>query len=221
MYSASVNVAFALAASISLCRVEPRLHDRGELLELGCVKEEEAGVKAIDSRTMCSIGGVGDWDVVEDGEAGAGCFELGSDDFKEIGNFQVLEIEGTGRGRWDNGSVSGGSLRGGDAGGERGASETLLERTALLLSTLLGGETLDGGAVAGLARVNLVPISRSEGTGGYTGRFGDVLYDRADVARHVVIGAPRLAARLKNVGDELGEVAAKARLRSGARFAGH
>ena len=97
----------------------------------------------------------------------------------------------------------------------------MLKRAALLLSALFGDEALDGGTVAGLARVNLVPIGWGEGAGGYAGRFGDVLYDRADVARRVVIGAPRLAARLKNVGDELGEVAAKARLRSGARFAGH
>ena len=59
---------------------------RGELLELGCVEEEETGTKAVDSRTMFSIGGVGDRDVVEDGEAGAGGFELSPDDLKEIGD---------------------------------------------------------------------------------------------------------------------------------------
>ena len=97
----------------------------------------------------------------------------------------------------------------------------LLEGTALLLSMLLGGETLDGGTVAGLARVNLVPIGRGEGTGGYAGHFRNVLYDGADVARRVVIGASCLAARLEDVGDELGEMAVKTRLRSGARFARH
>ena len=107
---------------------------RGELLELGRVEEEETGAKAVDSRTMFSIGGVGDWDVVEDGEASAGCLELGSDDLEEIGNLQALEVEGTGRGRRGNGSESGGSLRGGNVGGERGAGETLFERTALLSS---------------------------------------------------------------------------------------
>ena len=194
---------------------------RGQLLELGGVEEEETGTKSIDGRAMFAIGGVGDGDIVEDGEASAGCFELGPDDLEEVGDFETLKVEGAGRGRRGNGSVGGGGLRGGDAGGERGAGEALLEGTALLLSTLLGGETLDGGAVAGLAHVNLVPISRSEGTGGYTGRFGDVLYDRADVARRVVIGASRLATRLEDVSDELVEVAAKTRLRSGARFARH
>ena len=97
----------------------------------------------------------------------------------------------------------------------------MLKRAALLLSALFSGEVLDGGAMASLACVNLVPVGRGEGTGGYAGRFRNVLYDGVDVARRVMIGAPRLAARLKNVGDELGEVAAKARLRSGARFAGH
>ena len=97
----------------------------------------------------------------------------------------------------------------------------MLERAALLLSTLLGGEALDRGAVAGLARVDLVPIGGGEGARGYSGRFGDVLNDSADVACRVVVRASRLAARLKNVGNELGEVAAKMRLRSGARFARH
>ena len=72
-----------------------------------------------------------------------------------------------------------------------------------------------------MARVDLVPVGWGEGAGGYAGRFRDVLYDCADVTRRVVVGASRLAARLKDVGDELGEVAAKTRLRSGARFAGH
>ena len=80
---------------------------RGEFLELGGVEEEETGAKAVDSRTMFSIGGVGDWDVVEDGEAGTGCLELSSDDLEEIGNLQALEVEGTGRGRRGNGSESG------------------------------------------------------------------------------------------------------------------
>ena len=53
------------------------------------------------------------------------------------------------------------------------------------------------------------------------GRFRNVLYDCADVACCVVIGASCLAARLKDVGDKLGEVAAKTWLGSGARFAGH
>ena len=194
---------------------------RGKFLELSGVQEEEAGAKTINGRTVLAVGGVWDGDVVKDGEAGASGFELGADDFEEVGHLQTLKIKGAGRGRRGDGGVGGGGLRGGDARGEGGASEALLEGTALLLSTLLGGETLDGGAVAGLARVNLVPIGRSEGTGGHTGCFGDVLYDRADVACRIVIGAPRLATRLKNVGDELGEVAAKVRLRSGARFAGH
>ena len=97
----------------------------------------------------------------------------------------------------------------------------MLERAALLLGMLLGGKALDRGAMAGLARVNLVPIGRGEGSGGYTGHLGDVLDDSADVARCVVVGSTSLAARLKDVGDELGQVAAKARLRRGARFAGH
>ena len=71
------------------------------------------------------------------------------------------------------------------------------------------------------AGVDLVPVGGGEGAWGYAGRFGDVLDNSADVARGVVIGTTSLAARLKDVGDELGEVAAKARLRSGARFAGH
>ena len=193
----------------------------GELLEFGRVEEEETGTKAVDSRTMFSIGGVGNWDVVEDGKASAGCLELSSDDLEEIGNLQALEVESTGRGRRGDGGVSGGGLRGGDAGGKRGASKTLLERAALLLGTLLGGKALDRGAMAGLARVNLVPIGGGEGAWGYSGHFRDVLNDSADVARRVVVRASRLAARLENVGDELGEVAAKTRLRSGARFAGH
>ena len=72
-----------------------------------------------------------------------------------------------------------------------------------------------------MARVDLVPVGWGEGAGGYAGRFGDVLYDCADVTRRVVVRSSRLAARLKDVGDELGQVAAKARLRRGARFAGH
>ena len=97
----------------------------------------------------------------------------------------------------------------------------MLKRAALLLSALFGNEALDGGTVAGLACVNLVPIGWGEGAGGYAGRFGDVLYDCADVTRRVVVRSSRLAARLKDVGDELGKVAAKTRLRSGARFARH
>ena len=90
-----------------------------------------------------------------------------------------------------------------------------------MLSTLLGNETLNGGAVAVLTRVDLVAVSRGEGAWGYSGRFGDVLNDRADVASRVMVWAARLATRLDDVGDELGEVAAKTRLGSGARFAGH
>ena len=97
----------------------------------------------------------------------------------------------------------------------------MLERAALLLSALFGDEALDGGTVAGLARVNLVPIGWGEGAGGYARRFGDVLDNSVDVARSVVVRAARLATRLEDVGDELGEVAAKTRLRSGARFARH
>ena len=72
-----------------------------------------------------------------------------------------------------------------------------------------------------MARVDLVPIGRGEGAGGYSGRFGDVLNNRADVARCVVVRASRLATRLEDVGDELGKVTVKTRLRSGARFARH
>ena len=89
------------------------------------------------------------------------------------------------------------------------------------MSALFGGEAVDGGAVAGLARVNLVPVGWGKGAGGYAGRFRDVLNNRADVARCVVVRASRLAARLEDVGDKLGEVAAKTRLRSGAKFARH
>ena len=179
------------------------------------------GAKAIDSRTMFSIGGVGDWDVVEDGEASAGCLELSPDDLEEIRDLQALEIEGTGRGRQGNGSEGGGGLCGGDARGEGGTGKALLEGAALLLSVLLGNKTLNRGAVAVLTRVDLVPVGRGEGAGGYSGRFGDVLNNCADVARCVVVGSSRLAARLEDVGDELGEVTAKTRLRSGTRFARH
>ena len=72
-----------------------------------------------------------------------------------------------------------------------------------------------------MARVDLVPVGWGEGAGGYAGRFRDVLYDRADVTRRVVVRSSRLSARLKDVGDELGQVAVKAQLRRGARFAGH
>ena len=194
---------------------------RGEFLELSGVQEEEAGAKTINGRTGIAVGGVWDGDVVKDGEAGASGFEFGADDFEEVGHLQTLKVKGAGRGRRGDGGVGGGGLRGGDAGGERETGEALLEGTALLLSTLLGGETLDGGAVAGLTRVNFVPISGGEGARGYAGRFGDVLNDRADVASRVMVWAARLATRLDDVGDELGEVAAKTRLRSGARFARH
>ena len=97
----------------------------------------------------------------------------------------------------------------------------MLKRAALLLSVLFGDEALDGGTVADLARVNLVPIGWGEGAGGYAGRFGDVLDNSTDVAGCVMVGPTSLAARLEDVGDELGEVAAKTRLGGGARFAGH
>ena len=97
----------------------------------------------------------------------------------------------------------------------------MLKRAALLLSALFGDKALDGGTVAGLACINLVPIGWGEGAGGYAGCFGDVLDDGADVARRVVIWAARFTTRLKNVGDEWGKVAAKTRLRGGARFARH
>ena len=159
--------------------------------------------------------------IVEDGEARSGGLEFGPDDLKEIGDFQAFEVECTGRRRRGDGGVGGRGLRGGYARGERGAGEALLEGTAPLLSALLGGESLDGGTVAGLACVDLVPIGWGEGSGGCAGRLGDVLDDSANVARCVMVRASRLAARLKDVGDELGEVAAKTRLRSGARFARH
>ena len=130
-------------------------------------------------------------------------------------------LAGAGRGRRGDGSVGGGGLRSSDAGGERGAGKALLEGTALLLSALLSGEALGRGAVAGLMRVDLVPISGGEGAGGHAGCFRDVLNDCANVASRVVIWAARLATRLDDVGDELGEVVAKTRLGSGARFAGH
>ena len=72
-----------------------------------------------------------------------------------------------------------------------------------------------------MARVDLVPVGWGKGAGGYAGRFRDVLNNRADIARCVVVRASRLAARLEDVSDELGEVAAKTRLGGGARFAGH
>ena len=72
-----------------------------------------------------------------------------------------------------------------------------------------------------MACVDLVPVGWGEGTGGYAGRFRDVLYDSANIARRIVIWVSRLAAQLEDVGDELGKVATKTRLRSGARFAGH
>ena len=106
----------------------------------------------------------------------------------------MFEVEDARRGRRGDGGVSGGGLRGGNAGGERGAGKTLLERAALLLSTLLGGKVLDRGAMAGLARVNLVPIGGGEGAWGYSRHFGDVLNDSADVARRVVVRVSRLAA---------------------------
>ena len=194
---------------------------RGEFLELGCVEEEESDTKAVDSHTMFSIGRVRDGDVVEDGKAGASGFEFSSNDLKEIRDLQALEVEGTGRGHRGNGSEGGGGFCGGDARGEGGAGQALLERAALLLSALLSGESLNGGTVAGLARVDLVPIGRGEGSGGYAGHLGDVLDDSADVARCVMVRASCLAARLEDVSDELGAVAAKTRLRSGARFARH
>ena len=194
---------------------------RGQLLELGGVEDEETGTKAVDGCAMFSIGGVRDGDVVEDSEAHAGGFEFGPNDLEKIGDFQALRVKCARCGCWGNGGVGGGGLCGGDARGEGGAGKALLEGAALLLSALLGNETLNRGAVAVLTRVDLVPVSRGEGAWGYTGRFGNVLDDGADVARRVVIGASRLAARLEDVGDELGEVAAKTRLRSGARFAGH
>ena len=165
----------------------------GELLELGCVEEEETGMKAVDGRTMFLIGGVGDWDVVEDGEASASGFELGANNFEEVGHFQTLEVKGAWCGHQGDGGVGGGGLYGGDAGGKRGAGKALFKGTALLLSTLLGSKTLDGGAVAGLVHIDLVPIGWGEGAGGYSGRFGDVLDDRADVASRVVVRAARLA----------------------------
>ena len=116
---------------------------RGEFLKLSGVQEEEAGAKAVNGRTMFSIGGVGNWDVVKDGEASAGCLELSSDDLEKIGNFQALEVEGTGRGRRGNGSEGGGGLCGGDARGEGGAGKALLEGAALLLSALIGNKALD------------------------------------------------------------------------------
>ena len=91
----------------------------------------------------------------------------------------------------------------------------------MLLSALFGYEVLDRGTVAGLAHTYLVPIGGGEGAWGYSGRLGDVLNDCADVASCVVVWATSLAARLEDVGDELGEVAAKTRLGSGARFTGH
>ena len=97
----------------------------------------------------------------------------------------------------------------------------MFKRAALLLSTLFGNKALDGGTVMGLAGVDLVPVGGGEGAWGYSGCFGNVLDDGADVARRVVVRASRLAARLEDVGDELGEVAAKTRLGGGARFAGH
>ena len=116
---------------------------RGELLEFGCVEEEETGAEAVDGRTMFSIGRVGDWDVVEDGEASAGCLELSSDNLEEIGDLQTLEVEGARCGRRGDRGEGGGSLSGGDARGEGGTGEALLEGAALLLSALIGDKALD------------------------------------------------------------------------------
>ena len=184
----------------------------GELLERGGVQEEEASAETIDGCAVFAVGRLWDRDVVEDGEARSGCFELGADDFEEVGHLQTLKVEGAGRGCRGDGGVGGGGLRGGDAGGERRTGEALFEGTALLLGALFGNEALDGGAVTGLARVDFVPIGRSKSTGGYSGRFGDVLNNRADVASCVVVWAACLATRLDDVGDELGEMAAKTRL---------
>ena len=68
---------------------------QGELLELGSVKEEEAGTMMVDGCTMFSIGRVRDGDVVEDGKAGASGFEFSSNDLKKIRDLQALEVEST------------------------------------------------------------------------------------------------------------------------------
>ena len=75
---------------------------------------------------------------------------------------------------------------------KRGTREALLEEVALLLSVLLGDKMLDGGSVAGLARVYLVPVGGGERTGSYAGCFRDVLYDCTDIASHVMVRAARL-----------------------------
>ena len=116
---------------------------RGELLELGCVQEEEMGAKTIDGHTVLTVSGLWYRDVVEDGEAGAGGFELGPNNFEEVGDFETFKVEGTGRGRRGDGGVGGGSLSGGDARGEGGTGEALLEGAALLLSALIGDKALD------------------------------------------------------------------------------
>ena len=116
---------------------------RGELLELGGVQEEETGAETIDGSAMLTIGGVRNRDVVEDGEASAGCLELSSDDLEEIGNLQTLEVEGTRCGRRGDRGEGGGNLSGGDARGEGGTGEALLEGAALLLSALIGDKALD------------------------------------------------------------------------------
>ena len=59
---------------------------RSKFLELGGVQEEKAGAETIDGGAVLAVGRVWDRDVVEDGEAGAGGFKLGTDDFKEIGD---------------------------------------------------------------------------------------------------------------------------------------
>ena len=186
----------------------------GELLEFGCVQEEEMGAKTIDGHTVLAVSGLWYRDVVEDSEAGAGGFELGSNNFEKVGDFETFKVEGTGRGGRGDGSVGGRGFCfcGGDAGSERGAGEALLEGAALLLSALLSSETLDRGAVAGLLCVDFIPVGWDKDTEDQSRCFRDILNDCADVTRHVMVWVPCFAAQLENVSNKLRQVAVKTRL---------
>ena len=63
----------------------------------------------------------------------------------------------------------------------------LFKGAVLLLNVLLDNKLLNGGAMAGLACVNLIPVGRSEGAWGYAKCFRNVLYNHANVASCVVV----------------------------------
>ena len=59
---------------------------QSELLKLGDMQEEETGAEAVNSHTVFAIGGVGNGDVVKDGEVSVDDFELCPDDLEKIGD---------------------------------------------------------------------------------------------------------------------------------------